>query len=57
VRTPNAESEKTACEILTRNSGGNVHIVERPYRPSRRRRGVSGQLAWVDKPLGEALGR
>lgn len=57
VRTPDAEAEKTACEVLTRSGGGNVHIIERPYRPAWRRRGVSDQLAWVDKPLGEAIGR
>ncbi|HZU88784.1 MAG TPA: hypothetical protein VE993_05960 [Stellaceae bacterium] len=57
VRTADAEAEKRACEVLTRRGGDKVHIVELPYRAPRRRRGVSGQLAWVDKPVGEALGR
>lgn len=57
VRTPDAEAEKTACEILARHGGGNVHIIERSYRPAWRRRGVSGELAWIDKPLGEVLDR
>jgi hypothetical protein len=57
VRTPDAEAEKRACEILTRNGGSGVHITEFPYSAPRRRRGVSGQFAWVDKPLGEAISR
>jgi hypothetical protein len=57
VRTADAEAEKRACAILARNGGSGVHIAAFPYREPRRRRGVSGQLAWVDKPLGEAITR
>lgn len=57
VRTRDAEAEQRACEILARCGGSGVRIVAFPYRPPRRSGGVSGQLAWVDKPLGEALDR
>lgn len=57
VRTADAEAERRACEILARYGGRNVRVVELVHRLSQRRRGVSGQLAWIDKPLGEALDR
>jgi hypothetical protein len=57
VRTRDAEAEKKAGEILARCGGRGVRIVELAYRPPQRRRGVSGQLTWLDKPLGEMLGR
>jgi hypothetical protein len=57
VRTQDAAAEKRACEILARHGGSFVHIAEFPYREPRRRRGVSGQFAWVNKPLGEAITR
>ncbi|HJU16898.1 MAG TPA: hypothetical protein VJ770_10555, partial [Stellaceae bacterium] len=57
VRTPDAEAERRAAAILAQQGGKGVHIINLPYRPPQRRRGVSGQLAWVDKPLGETLTR
>lgn len=57
VRTRDAKAERRAGEILARNGGGGVRIVALPHRAPRRRGGVSGDLAWIDKPLGEALDR
>lgn len=57
VRTRDGEAEKRAGEILARCGGSAVRIVELFYRASRRRRGVSGQLSWLDKPPGEMLSR
>lgn len=57
VRTLDAEMEKRACEILTRSGGLAARVIDLPYRAPRRQRGVSGQLAWIDKPLGAARER
>ena len=57
VRTRDAEMEQRASEILVRSGGSGVRIVELFYRAPQRRSGVSGQLAWLDKPLGEMLSR
>lgn len=57
VRTRDAEAETRACEILTRSGGSGVRIVALRHRVPRRSGGVSGDLAWVDKPLGEAITR
>lgn len=57
VRTRDAEAEQRACEILTRSGGSGVRIVALRHRLPRRSGGVSGDLAWVDKPPGEAITR
>ena len=57
VRTRDAEMEKRANEILARWGGSGVRIIAFPYRGARRRSGVSGELAWVNKPVSEALDR
>lgn len=57
VRTRNAEAERRACEILARGGGSGVRVIALPHRPPRRSGGVSADLAWVNKPLSEALDR
>ncbi|MGH7054104.1 MAG: hypothetical protein ACREFA_09845 [Stellaceae bacterium] len=57
VRTLNAEAETRACEILKRRGGSGVRIVALRHRVPRRSGGVSADLAWVNKPLSEALDR
>jgi hypothetical protein len=57
VRTIDAEAERTACDILARNGGTNIHVHEFPAAEPGRDGGVSEDLAWINKPIGEWFGR
>ncbi len=53
VRTPDDKSEGLACDILARNGAGHVHGHSLPAPDGAgASRGVSDDLALVDKPIG-----